>query len=327
MRVKIDFVPELVQIKRNESLELISLGLMASGIFPPAPEEESQRISELIQAIEWPQSVTQYFKHTGIENRPSDADFSKARSMLQAVLFTRRPYESFELEDFLKEADRANLTRNWAEPAFQALLHDLPSALLDLCRVVGVEEVNAAFGFIYQTQFIKYQRTAEQAELIIHQFSDFKPAVKRLWVIPIPIFVPGETFISKGDELYLTVNQPSHEAILNAYLHLALQPYRMQFFELSWRYGSNRVVDLSAQALKGHAREQSLEGTIRLVEDALVKCLSALILPGTIAEKRERLLMLDASGYTAARLFAALASFPLAEQEISAYLAYLQHDS
>ncbi|HSN94968.1 MAG TPA: hypothetical protein VLR89_07900, partial [Anaerolineaceae bacterium] len=143
-------------------------------------------------------------------------------------------------------------------------------------------------------------------------------------LIPNPLQIPGLTFINKAHDFYLELGVPSNESILQAYLHAALQPHRMQLLELSWRSSPAAVIDLSALALRGQAREVTLEGTLHLMEEALVACMAALILPGTLLEKKQRLAALEASGYTAARTFAGMVNFPLSEDEISLYIRQLQ---
>jgi hypothetical protein len=55
-----------------------------------------------------------------------------------------------------------------------------------------------------------------------------------------------------------------------------------------------------------------------------VACLAALVLPGTIQEKKQRLVELEALGFTAARVFAGMASFPVFQDEIPLYIRQLQ---
>ena len=314
----------LTQVERSQSLELASLGLVAAGLQLPFGGQDQLRLVELIKNNAWPYYLTSYFRQAMPISRPYGLDYALARCLLQAALFTQQPYESIDLDAYWPAAERANLNREWVNPKTRDWLAELPAKLAALNGLAETGPIQAAFAFAYQTGQIKFLRTADSAEVLIQQFSRGNPVMQSLNLVPSPLQIPGLTFINKGTELFLELDEPSNEAILIAYLHAALQPHRMQLLELSWRSGTAAVIDLSALALKGQARELSLEGTLHLMEEALVDCLAALILPGSIQEKKQRLLNLEAAGYTAARVFSGMASFPVFEDEIPLYIRQLQ---
>ena len=293
----------------------------------PVGNQDQQRLIQLINAQDWPFSLSAYFRQATPVTRPYGLDYALARCLNQSALFTQQPYESIELEAYLQAAERSNLNRDWVNPKTQAWLAQLPEMLALLNRLPEAESARAAFAFAYQTGQIRFLQTAESAWALIQQFSRNAPAIADLTLVPNPLQIPGLTFISRNAEIFLELDEPSNEAIVKAYLHAVLQPHRMQLLELSWRSGSAAVVDLSALALKGQAREVTLEGTLRLMETALVDCLAALILPGTVQEKKLRLTNLEAAGYTAARIFAEMASYPVFEDEIPLYIRQLARTS
>ena len=320
-------MPGIIQVQRNQSLELVSLGLLASGMQLSEDSQEQQRLIHLIQTQVWPYRLTAYFRQALPVSRPYGLDYALARCLSQAALFTQQPYESIDLQAFLQAAERANLNREWVNPKTQAWLAQLLEMLALLKRLPEAESVQAAFAFAYQTGQIRFLQTAESAWALIQQFSRDNPTLLSLTLLPNPLQIPGLTFIGNGPYFFLELDEPSDEAILKAYLHAALQPHRMQLLELSWRSDPAAVIDLSALALKGQAREVTLEGTLHLMEAALVACLAALLLPGTIQEKKQRLAQLEASGYTAARIFASMASYPVYEDEIPLYIRQLTQAS
>ncbi len=320
-------MPGIIQVQRSQSLELVSLGLVAAGMQLPEGSPDQQRLLQLINTQVWPFPLSTYFRAAIPVSRAYGLDYALARCLSQAALFTQQPYEGIDLEAFLQAAERANLNREWVSPKAQTWLTQLPEMLALLNRLPEADPAQAAFAFAYQTGQVRFFQTAESAWALIQQFSRDNPAVSNFTLIPNPLQIPGLTFISKKEELFLEMDEPSNEAILKAYLHAALQPHRMQLLELSWRSGPASIIDLSALALKGQAREVSLEGTLHLMEAALVACLAALILPGTVQEKKERLVQLDASGYTAARVFAGMASFPIYQDEIPLYIRQLAKTS
>lgn len=317
-------MPGYIQVQRSQSLELASFGLVAAGLELPVGGQDQQRIVELIQNNFWPYSLTTYFRQGMPVLRPYGLDYALARCVAQAALFTQQPYESIDLDAYWQAAERANLNRDWVNPRTRAWLAELPAMLAALSGLAETGPIQAAFAFAYQTGQIRFLQTTESAEALIQQFSRGNPIIQSLTLLPNPLQIPGLTFISKGKELYLELSEPSNDSILQAYLHAALQGQRMQLLELSWRSGTAAVIDLSALALKGQAREVSLEGTLHLMEEALVACLAALILPGSIQEKKQRLANLEAAGYTAARIFAGMASYPVFEDEIPLYIRQLQ---
>lgn len=314
----------LIQVQRSQSLELASLGLLAAGLQLPTGGQDQERIVALIQSQVWPYDITAYFRQAMPISRPYGLDYALAHCLSQAALFTQQPYESIDLEAYWQAAERANLNREWVNPRTRVWLAELPEMLAALNALAEAGPIQAAFAFAYQTGQIRFLRTAESAEVLIQQFSRGNPVIQSLTLVPNPLQVPGLTFISKGTELFLELDEPSNEAILMAYLHAALQPHRMHLLELSWRSGTTGVIDLSSLALKGQAREVSLEGTLHLMEEALVACLAALILPGSIQEKKQRLSSLEAAGYTAARVFSGMANFSVFEDEIPLYIRQLQ---
>lgn len=314
----------IIQVQRSPSLEFASLGLIAAGLQLPAGGQDRPRIVELIQNHFWPDVLTDYFRLATPVLRPYGPDFALASCLSQAALFTQQPYESIDLEAYWQAAESANLNRDWVNPRTRAWLADLPGMLAILNGLAETKPIQAAFAFAFQTGQIRFLQTAASAGTLIEHFSRGKYAVQSLTLLPNPLQIPGLTFISKGKDLYLALDEASNETILRAYLHAALQTQRMQLLELSWRSGPGAVIDLSALALKGQAREVSLEGTLHLMEEALVACLAALILPGTIKEKKQRLADLELAGYTAARTFEGMASFPIFEDEIPLYIRQLQ---
>ena len=317
-------MPAFIQVQRSQSLELASLGLVASGLPLPEGSQDQQRLVGLIQNQVWPYSLTAWFRQAMPVSRPFGLDYALARCLAQAALFTQQPYESIDLEAYWQAAERANLNREWVNSKNRAWLAQLPAMLAMLNGNPETEPIQAAFAFAYQTGQMRFLQTAESAEALIQHFSKGNPVIQSLTLVPNPLQITGLTFIGKGKDLYLELDEPSNEAILMTYLHAALQPHRMQLLELSWRSSPAAVIDLSALALKGQAREVTLEGTLHLMEAALVACLAALLLPGTIQEKKQRLAQLESSGYTAARVFAGMASFPVYEDEIPLYIRQLQ---
>jgi hypothetical protein len=316
-------VPGIIQVQRSQSLELVSLGLVASGMKLLELSPEQTRLIQLIGAQTWPYQVTDYFRQALPVARPYGLDYSLACCLVQAALFTQQPFESIELGAYLQAAERANLNRNWVNSKTQAWLGELPEMLRQLNGLSKIEPIQAAFAFAYQTNQIRYLETAESCLNLIQQFSRGNPCVTNLTLLPNPLQIPELSFISKGMNLFVELNEPSYEMVLRAYLHAALQPYRMQLLELSWRSGPGVVIDLSARALKGLAREESLEGTLHFMEVALVACLAVLLMPGTIQEKKQSLAKLEGSGYVAARVFGGMASFPVYEDEIPLYIRQL----
>ena len=297
--------------------------MVASGMQLPEGSQDRQRLIQLISTQVWPFPLSAYFHQAIPVSRPYGLDYTLARCLSQTALFTQQPYETIDLETFLQAAERANLNREWVKPKTQAWLAELPEILALLSGLPESEPIQAAFAFAYQTGQIRFLQTAESAWALIQQFSRNNPALTNITLLPNPLQIPGLTFINKKAELYLELDEPSNEAILKAYLHAALQPHRMQLLELSWRSGPAAVIDLSALALRGQSREVTLEGTLHLMELALVACLAALIMPGTVEEKKDRLAKLEASGYTAARVFKGMAGFPIYEDEIPQYIRQL----
>jgi len=317
-------VTGFIQIQRSQSLELASLGLVTAGLNLPEGGQDQQRLVDLIQDNFWPYSLTTYFRQALPVQRPYGQDYALARCLAQAAIFTQQPYETIDLEAFWGAAEKANLNREWVNPKTRAWLAELPGMLAALSALTETAPIQAAFAFAFQTGQIRFLHNAESAEALIQQFSKGNPVIQSLTLLPNPVQIPGLTFIGKGKDLHLELSEPSNETILLAYLHSALQAHRMQLLELSWRSGTATVIDLSALALKGQAREMSLEGTLHLMEEALAACLAAIILPGTIQEKKARLASLEATGYTAARVFADMASYPIYEDEIPFYIRQLQ---
>jgi hypothetical protein len=317
-------VPGIIQIQRSQSLELVSLGMVFAGLQLPVGGQDHQRLINLIREQVWPYSLSAYFRQALPVSRPYGLDYARACCLAQAALFTQKPYESIDLEAYSQGAERANLNREWVNPRTRAWLAELPDKLALLNGLPEIEAIQAAFAFAYQTGQIRFLQNAESAWALIHQFSRGNPSLPNLTLLPNPLQIPELTFISKGTDNFIELDKPSNDAILKAYLHAALQPHRMQLLELSWRSGPAAVIDLSALALKGQAREVTLEGTLHLMEVALVACLAALVLPGTIQEKKQRLVELEALGFTAARVFAGMASFPVFQDEIPLYIRQLQ---
>jgi len=316
-------VPGIIQVQRSQSLELASLGLVAGGMNLPERSQDQMRLIQLIDAQSWPYRLTAFFRQALPVARPYGLDYALACCLMQAALFTQQPYESIALGAYLQAAERANLNREWVNPKTQAWLAELPEMLRLLSEMPQSEPIQAAFAFAYQTSQIRYLESAESAWNLIQQFSRGNPRVANLIMLPNPLQIPEPSFIGKGMDHFVPLDGPSYEMVLKAYLHAALQPHRLQLLELSWRSGPGAVIDLSALALKGQAREASLEGTLHLMEAALVACLTALVMPGTIQEKKQRLAQLEASGYSAARIFAGMAGFPVYEDEIPLYIRQL----
>jgi hypothetical protein len=302
-------VPGIIQIQRSQSLELVSLGMVFAGLQLPVGGQDHQRLINLIREQVWPYSLSAYFRQALPVSRPYGLDYARACCLAQAALFTQKPYESIDLEAYLQGAERANLNREWVNPRNRAWLAELPDKLALLNGLPEIEAIQAAFAFAYQTGQIRFLQNAESAWALIHQFSRGNPSLPNLTLLPNPLQIPELTFISKGTDNFIELDKPSNDAILKAYLHAALQPHRMQLLELSWRSGPAAVIDLSALAL---------------MEVALVACLAALVLPGTIQEKKQRLVELEALGFTAARVFAGMASFPVFQDEIPLYIRQLQ---
>lgn len=316
-------MPGIIQVQRSQSLELASMGLVASGIKLPDGGQEQTRLIQLIGTQTWTYRLMAFFRQALPVTRPYGLDYALACCLTQAALFTQQPYENVELGAYLQAAERANLNREWVKPKTQAWLAELPEILRLLSETPETEPILAAFAFAYQTNQIRYLETAESAWSLIQHFSRGNLRVDSLVLLPNPLQIPELTFISKGQDCFVALNEPSNEIIVKAYLHVALQPQRMQLLELSWRNGPGAVIDLSALALKGQAREVSLEGTLHLMEVALVHCLAALVMPGTIQEKKQRLSQLEGAGFSAARVFADMAGFPVYEDEIPLYIRQL----
>ena len=136
-------MPGIIQVQRSQSLELASLGLVASGLPLPEGSQDQQRLVGLIQNQVWPYSLTTFFHQAMPVSRSYGLDYALARCLAQAALFTQQPYESIDLEAYWQAAERANLNREWVNSKNRAWLAELPAMLAMLNGNPETEPIQA----------------------------------------------------------------------------------------------------------------------------------------------------------------------------------------
>lgn len=317
-------MPGFLSVQRNQALELLSTGLVWADFPLERTTPERDRILELARDLQLPAETAAYFQRITLAAPGRHSSFSVVRPLMQAALFLSKNLDTFDARSFRKAADQANLDPDWNNPAMQSLLSDLPVHLAVMRDLPQLQTLSAALAFRFQTGQYQFLQLTESALPIITQFSRQQPHLAEMILVPNPLQIPELTFITKGQALYLQMEAPCMADLLKAYLHSAFQRYRMELMQLSWQASPDSLIDLSALALKGKSRETSLEGTLQLVETALVDCLAALLLPGTTSEKKERLTILESQGLLAAKKFSPLASYPVFEAELPYYIRLLQ---